>query len=153
MPLGNSLRPLMAFVMVLSYSRHTFCKFYYSEVMANVVRGHVDAFIAFGGVPRVALYDNMKTIVLERRRDAIRFHPTALALATHYRFEPRPVAVARGNEKGRVERTIQYVRSSFFAARTFTDIDDLNAQARAWCEGEAADRPCPGDRTRTVREV
>jgi hypothetical protein len=37
--------------------------------------------------------------VLERQGDAIRFHPTVLALAAHYRFEPRPVAVARGNEK------------------------------------------------------
>ena len=44
-------------------------------------------------------YDNMKSVVLERRGDAIRFHPTLLELAAHYRFEPRPVAPARGNEK------------------------------------------------------
>ena len=48
------------------------------------------------------------------------------------------MAVARGNEKGRVERAIRYVRDTFFAARTFTDLDDLNAQARPWCEGAAA---------------
>ena len=46
------------------------------------------------------------------------------------RFEPRPVAVARGNEKGRVERAIRYVGENFFAAHTFTDLADLNAQAR-----------------------
>ena len=73
--------------------------------------------------------------------------PTLLAFAGHYRFEPRPVAVARGNEKGRVERAIRYVRDSFFAARTFTDLDDLNAQAEAWCEGPAADRRWPEDRS------
>jgi transposase len=50
------------------------------------------------------------------------------------------VAVARGNEKGRVERAIRYARDSFFAARAFGDIDDLNAQALAWCGGLAADR-------------
>ena len=56
-------------------------------------------------------------------------------------------------EKGRVERTIRYVRDAFFAARTFRDLDDLNAQADAWCQGAAADRLCPEDRARTVRTV
>ena len=74
-----------------------------------------------------------------------------MALAAHYRFEPRPVAVARGNEKGRVERAIRYVRGAFFAARTWQDLDDLNTQADAWCQGQAADRPCPEDRTLAVR--
>ncbi len=105
------------------------------------------------GCPRVLLYDNLKSAVLERQGDAIRFHPTLLALAAHYRFEPRPVAVARGNEKGRVERAIRYVRDAFFAARTWRDLDDLNAQATAWCLGQAADRPCPEERTLTVREA
>ena len=76
----------------------------------------------------------------------MRFHPTLLELAKHYRFEPRPVAPARGNEKGRVERAIRYARVSFFAAREWTDLDDLNAQARAWCVGMAAERPGTQDR-------
>jgi hypothetical protein len=91
--------------------------------------------------------------VLERRGDAIRFHPSLLSFAGHYRFEPRPVAVARGNEKGRVERAIGYIRAAFFAARRFTDLDGLNAQADDWCRGLAADRRCPGEPERSVREV
>jgi hypothetical protein len=91
--------------------------------------------------------------VLERRGEAIRFHPALLGFAGQYRYEPRPVAVARGNEKGRVERAKRYVRDSFFAARAFTDLDDLNAQAEAWCSGLAADRRCPEDPNRSVREV
>ena len=43
------------------------------------------------------------------------------------------------------------MRERFFAARRFTDLADLNAQALAWCEGEAAERPCPEDRQRSVR--
>jgi len=121
--------------------------------MENFLRGHVAAFEAFGGVARVLLYDNLKSAVLERQGEAIRFHPTLLALASHYRFEPRPVAVARGNEKGRVERAIRYIRDHFFAARSFQDLADLNAQADAWCLGPAADRPCPEDRSRKVGEV
>src|SRR6202522_1526207 len=151
--IGRARRPLMAFVMVLSHSRQIFLRFYLDARMENFLRGHVGAFTAWNGVPRVLLYDNLKSAVLERRGDAIRFHPTLLGFAGHYRYEPRPVAVARGNEKGRVERAIRYVRDAFFAARTFTDLDDLNAQAEAWCKGLAADRRCPEDLKRSVREV
>ena len=100
----------MAFVMVLSHSRQIFLRFFLDARMENFLRGHVAAFTAWSGVPRVLLYDNLKSVVLERRGDAIRFHPTLLGFAGHYRYEPRPVAVARGNEKGRVERAIRYVR-------------------------------------------
>ncbi|MCG5079048.1 hypothetical protein [Paraburkholderia tagetis] len=62
-------------------------------------------------------------------------------------------ARAHNNEKGRVERAIRFVRSSFFAARKFTDIDDLNAQAAQWCATVAADRPCPDEPDITVREA
>jgi hypothetical protein len=63
------------------------------------------------------------------------------------------VAPARGNEKGRVERSIRYIRDSFFAARPFSDLADLNAQARAWCEGQAADRRWPQDHRMSVRQA
>ncbi len=138
----------MAFVMVLSYSRHLFLRFYLGASMSYFIRGHVEAFSYFNAVPRVLLYDNLKSAVLERAGDAIRFNPTLLELAAHYRFEPRPVAVARGNEKGRVERAIRFARDAFFAAREFRDLDELNAQALTWCEGAAAERPCPEDRRR-----
>lgn len=151
--IGRAKRPLMAFVMVLSFSRQLFVRFYLNQRMDNFLRGHVAAFAAFQGVPRVALYDNLRSAVLERRGQAIRFHPTLLDLSAHYRFEPRPVAPARGNEKGRVERAIRYVRENFFAGRTWFDIDDLNHQVTAWCNGPSALRPCPEDTARTVAEV
>jgi transposase len=151
--IGRALRPLMAFVMVLAYSRQLFLRFYLGASMAYFIRGHVEAFGWFQSVPRVLLYDNLRSAVLERRDEAIRFHPTLLELAAHYRFQPRPVAVARGNEKGRIERAIRYARDAFFAARSFRDLEDLNAQALTWCAGAAADRPCPEDRSRRVREV
>jgi transposase len=151
--IGKAKRPLMAFVMVLSFSRKIFLQFYLNQRMANFLRGHEAAFQAWGGVPRVLLFDNLKSAVLERKGDAIRFNPILLEFAAHYRFEPRPVAVARGNEKGRVERAIRYVRDNFFAARTWTDLEDLNHQATCWCDEIAADRPCPEDTLLTVRKV
>ena len=142
----------MAFVMVLSHSRMIFLRFFLDARMDSFLRGHVEAFAALG-LARVLLYDNLKRAVLERQGDAIRFNPTLLALAGHYRFEPRPVAVARGNEKGRVERAIRYIRDSFFAGREFTGLDDLNAQARAWCLGTAANRRWPQDSALSVRQA
>jgi len=143
----------MAFVMVLSHSRAIHLRFFHDARMPAFLAGHLGAFEAFGGVPRVLLYDNLKSAVLERRDAAIRFHPALLALAAHYRFEPRPVAPARGNEKGRVERAIRYVRNAFFAARRFTDLAELNAQADAWCAGPAAERPCPEDLSLSVAQA
>jgi len=150
---GRASRQLMAFVMVLSFSRMVFVRFYLNATMPSFLHGHVSAFDFWGGVPRVLLYDNLKSAVLERKGDAIRFHPTLLELSGHYRYEPRPVAVARGNEKGRVERAIRYLRSSFFAARDYANLDDLNRQAREWCETTAAERRCPEDEALSVAEA
>lgn len=151
--IGRARRPLMGFVMVLSWSRQIFLRFFLGAHMENFLRGHVDAFSAWGGAPRILLYDNLKSAVLERRGQAIRFNPTLLGFAGFYHYEPRPVAVARGNEKGRVERAIRYIRDSFFAGRAFKDLDDLNAQAHDWMAGTAAERRCPEDTTLTVREA
>jgi transposase len=101
MDIGRARRPLMAFVMVLSYSRHLFLRFYLNAAMGSFLHGHVAAFTFFNAVPRTLLYDNLRSAVLERIGDAIRFHPTLLELAAWYHFQPRPVAVARGNEKAR----------------------------------------------------
>jgi len=151
--IGRAERRLMAFVMVLSYSRRIFLRFYLDAQMSNFLRGHIAAFEAWQGVPRELWYDNLKSVVQERQGDAIRFNPRIVEFAGHYRYLARPVAVARGNEKGRVERAIRYARDSFFAARAWKDIDDLNAQAEAWCNGIAADRPWPDDRSISVREA
>jgi len=151
--IGKATRPLMAFVMVLSYSRHLFLRFYLNGAMNNFLRGHVEAFTAWGAVPRVVLYDNLKSAVLERRAEAIRFHPTLLELAAHYRFQPRRWQSRAGTKKGAWNERYVLLRDRFFAARQFKDIRDLNAQATTWCLEEAALRGCPEDRDRSVRAV
>ncbi len=91
--------------------------------------------------------------MLERAGTAIRFHPRLLELAGHYHFAPRPCTPGRGNEKGKVERQILYLRQAFFAARTFVDVDDLNAQFCRWRDAIAHQRLHPEHRDRTVAEV
>ena len=147
---GRASRAVSAFVMVLSWSRMPFVRFYLDQRLGSFLHGHAEAFEALGGVPRRVLYDNLKTAVLERRGDAIRFQPTLLEFASHHGYEPRPVAPYRGNEKGRVERTIRYLRSSFWPALQWDDLAELNDKAARWCAEVAGTRKCPGDYTMTV---
>lgn len=151
--IGQAEHRLLAFVVVLSWSRRIFVKFYLGDDTANFLRGHVEAFAHFGCLPRELLYDNLKTAVIERVDNAIRFNTEMLKLAAYYNFAPKPVPVARPTSKGRVERAIQYVRTSFFAAREFSDLADLNRQALAWCEEEASSRRCLSERQLSVAEA
>lgn len=151
--IGRALRRLSCFVIALSYSRGLDFSFFFDQGLENLLRAHVDAFNAFEGCPRVILYDNMKQVVLQRRGDDVHFHPRLLELAAHYHFTPRPCAPGRGNEKGRVERAIQYIRSSFFAARPFTTLEDFNRQAHQWRDQVAYQRRWPDDDSRIVEDV
>lgn len=140
---GSAQRNLSCFVLVLSWSRGMYARFMLDQTLESFMRGHISAFEALGGVPRTILYDNLKSVVLERDGDAIRFHPRLLELAGHYHFVPKPCAPYRGNEKGKVERTIRYLRDSFFAARSFRSLHDLNAQLAKWIEEVAHARRVP----------
>jgi len=151
--IGHGVRPLSGFVMVLSYSRALFALFTLDQTLESFLRGHVDAFDAFHGIARTLVYDTLRCAVLERQGNAIRFHPRLLELAGHYHFAPRPCTPGRGNEKGKIERQIHYLRQAFFAARTFVDVDDLNAQFRRWRDEIAHQRPHPEQRDQTVAEV
>ncbi len=151
--MGRARRRLSGFVLTLSYSRALWLEFFFDQSLENFLLGHVHAFHDWGGAPRSLETDNLRSVVLERRGDAIHFHPRYLELSAHYHFATRPCRPARGNEKGRVERAIQYVRSSFFAARPFTTLEDFNRQALAWRDQIAHQRPWPGDDARTVAQV
>jgi transposase len=151
--IGRGVRPLSGFVMVLSYSRAIFALFTVDQTLESFLRGHVEAFAAFQGVARTLVYDNLRSAVLERAGTAIRFHPRLLELAGHYHFAPRPCTPGRANEKGKVERQIQYLRQAFFAARTFVDVADLNAQFGRWRDEVAHRRVHPEQRDRTVADV
>jgi len=150
---GGARRRLSCFVLTLSYSRALALEFFFDQRLENFLRGHVRAFEALGGVARTLLYDNLRSAVLERRGDAVHLHPRLVELCAHYHFAARPVAVGRGCEKGRVERSIRYIRESFFAARPFTTLEAFNRQAHRWRDEIAHRRRWPGGDGRTVAEV
>jgi transposase len=152
--IGRARRVLSCFVLVLAWSRAVYARFALDQTLESFLRGHVEAFAALGGAPRTILYDNLKSVVLDRVGDHIRFHARLLELAGHYHFAPQPCAPYRGNEKGKVERMIQYLRHSFFAARRFSGLDDLNGQLARWIVDVAHTRPLPGGlRDRLVRDA
>jgi len=150
---GRAKRALSCFVMTLSYSRALYLEFFFDQTMENFLRGHVHAFEFWSGQPRVILYDNLKSAVLERRGNQILFHPRLIELSAHYHFAPRPCQVRAGNQKGRVERAIRYVRDSFWAGRTFTTLAECNRQALLWRDQVAHQRRWPGGDHRTVAEA
>jgi len=151
--IGRAKRTLSCFVMTLSWSRALYLEFFFDQTMESFLRGHVNAFRSFNGAARVALYDNLKSAVLERHGSQIHFNPRLLELAAHYHFVPRPCQVRAGNQKGRVERAIRYVCDSFWAARTFTTLEECNRQALKWRDEVAHQRPWPDDRNRTVAQA
>jgi transposase len=150
---GRAERALSCFVLTLSWSRALWFEFSLDQTLESFLRGHVHAFDDFGGTPRDILHDNLTSAVLERRGELARLHPRYLELAGHYHFGPKPCRLGRGSDKGRVERTIHYIRHSFFPARRFVDVADLNAQAIEWRDAVAHARPWPGGDNRTVAEV
>lgn len=152
-PVGRARRRLSCFLITLSYSRALYLEFFFDQAMENFLRGHVRAFTAWSGLPRIVLYDNLKSVVLERRGQQILFNPRLLDLSAHYHFAPRPCQVRAGNQKGRVERAVRYVRESFWAGRTFTTLEELNRQALLWRDQVAHQRPWPDDDSRTVEQA
>src|SRR5258708_1669874 len=108
---------LSVFVATLGWSRAAYVEFVTDERVERLIEAHENAFFAFGGVPREVLYDNMRTVVLERHgygRGRHRFHPGFLDFARHCGFRPRLCAPYRAQTKGKVERFIRYLRYSFY---------------------------------------
>jgi len=150
---GRARRKLSCFVITLSYSRALYLEFFFDQKLESFLSAHVNAFESWQGLPRTLLYDNLKSLVLERRGDNIHFHPGFVELQTHYHFAALPCQVRAANQKGRVERAIRYIRESFFAARPFTTLADFNKQALIWRDTVANVRKHPDDASHSVADA
>jgi transposase len=129
--IGKVRRKLSAFVMVLGHSRFMYVEFTLSQCLEDFLQCHINAFRAFGGVPAQILYDNLKQVVLARFGADIRFNPTFMEFAGVFGFKPVPCNVARGNEKGKVENGIYFLRISFLPGRELL-WPDINKDVHTW---------------------
>lgn len=143
-------RPLWLFVIVLSWSRAMWGELVYDLTAPSVARSLVRAASAFGGVTRQWLFDNPKSVVLERTADAARFHPLLVELSGHYRVQVRLCAPRKAWEKGGVERAIRFLRDRFLAGRQIHSVEQGNRELRAFIDEIAHPRAHPTLAQRTV---
>jgi transposase len=128
-------RIVWLFSLVLGHSRMMWARFVARQDLQTVLRCHIAAFEALGGVPEQILYDRMRTAVIGEADDqGIAYNQKLLAMANHYGYLPKACRPYRAKTKGKVERPFRYVRDDFFLARTFRNLDDLNQQFRQWLD-------------------
>jgi len=134
-------RVVWLFSMVLGFSRLIWAQFVIHQDLQSVLCCHVAALSAIGGAPREILYDRMKTAVIGEDADGLVIYNRGLLdLARHFGLHPRACRPYRAKTKGKVERPFRYIREDFFLARSFLDLDDLNAQLRHWLQTVANPR-------------
>lgn len=125
-------RKLYLFVMVLSWSRALYARFTFDQKTDSFLRLHEQAFSFFKGIPKEILYDNLKSVVLERFKDKIKFNPQLVEFSGFYGYEPKACKPYSGNQKGRVERAIRYIREDFAVVTAFNDLTTLNNKLSVW---------------------
>lgn len=134
-PIAGRKRKAWLFVMVLGCSRHMFCKVVFDQTTDTWLRLHVEAFTFFGGVPRVVVPDNLKAAVIRAAfgvDDVVAENRAYRELARHHGFVIDPTPPRSPEKKGKVERSVQYVRKAFVEPRDFLDVDDLNRRLAVW---------------------
>ena len=130
---GSTQRRLSFFVMVLCYSRMMYVEFCVSETMEHFLACQQNAFDFFGAVPAAIMVDNLKCAVINRLvGQAPVFNPRYLDFANHYGFKIRACGVGKGNEKGRVENAVGYVKKNFLAGLDIPDFHTVNPALRTW---------------------
>jgi transposase len=133
-------RIVWLFSFVLGFSRLIWARFVLHQDMQTVLRCHMAAFDAIGGIPNEILYDRMKTAVIGETGGSIVYNRALIDFARHYGFQPKACRPYRAKTKGKVERPFRYIREDFFLARRFRNLDDLNAQLRHWLDTVANPR-------------
>lgn len=134
---------LLAFVATLGFSRATYVRFSDSELFADWRDGLLAAFDYFGGVPREVLFDNTKTVIIERDGygpGLHRWHAGMLEFARDCGFQLRVCRPYRARTKGKVERFNGYLKGSFLVPLAATlragglqlDMDTANREVLRW---------------------
>jgi hypothetical protein len=118
----------------LKYSRFVAVTLVDDERVETIVRNLARHFVAFGGLPLMAVFDRPKTIVKKggKGRDVEQYNATFAQAIVDLGVGVEMCAPRSGNQKGTVERLVGWVKSSFFKHRKFQDQVDLEAQLAAW---------------------
>jgi len=147
---GSTTRRLSFFIMVLCHSRMMYLEFTVSQTMEHFLGCHLNAFHFFGAVPGKIMVDNLKSAVLKRTVGcAPVFNPKYLDFANYYGFSIVACNVRKGNEKGRVENAVGYVKKNLLNGLDIPDFCVMESVAKTWVDtianvrthGETDNRP------------
>ena len=131
---GTTKRKLYALAVIESHSRMLYVFFTHSQKQEVLHQGLINAFAYFGGTPKELIVDNMLTAVTERAGSVIRFNDDFLEFVIRFNINPIACNVRAPHEKGKIEASIKYLRNNFFPARKFTDLENVQVQAREWLD-------------------
>lgn len=132
---NGEYKKLYCFLMILGYSRMRYIEFVTDMSTTTLIKCHINAFRYFGGYPEEILYDNMKQVVVKRlmKQSESELNKQFEDFAGFYGYKPVLCRPYRGQTKGKVERTVRYVRENFMVGIKYSSLADLNSQAHAWC--------------------
>lgn len=129
-------KKLYCFLIILGFSRMRYIEFVTDMSTTTLIRCHINAFRYFGGYPEEIVYDNMKQVVVKRllkQKDST-MNSQFEDFAGFYGFSPILCRPYRGQTKGKVERTVSFVRDNLMTGIKYDSLDDLNRQALFWCD-------------------
>jgi transposase len=131
---AGTTHKVFGFLAILSYSRMRFACFTKRADAPSLIRALMGAFTYFGGLPKAVLTDRMKSVLLRVEDGTAQWHAGFSDFVASLGITPRVCKPYTPQTKGKVERTVGLLKSSFWAGVCFSDLDDLNAQALAWCD-------------------
>jgi transposase len=134
LPYGDTRRKLYALAVIEAYSRMLYVEFTHSQNQTALHQCILNAFVFFGGTAEEIIVDNMLTAVIERQGSLIRFNDAFLRFLIPFKVAPIACNPAAPHEKGKIENAIKYLRHNFWPLRAFTDLADVNRQARTWLD-------------------
>jgi transposase len=129
---GNTKRKLYALAVLEAHSRMLYVEFTHSQKQYALHQALLNAFLFFNGTPNEIVVDNMLTAVIERQGGLVRFNDAFLDFLRIFKITPVACNPGAPHEKGKVESAIKYIRRNFWPLRSFTDLDDVQSQARQW---------------------
>ena len=129
---GKTNRRLYALAVIEAHSRMIYVEFTHSQKQEVLHQCLINAFEYFQGSPQEIVVDNMVTAVTERKGHLIRFNENFLDFLRHFSIVPKACNVRAPYEKGKVEKTVHYIRKNFWPLRRFTSLTDIQTQAIKW---------------------
>ena len=139
-PATGRRRRVWAFSMVLPYSRHLFIRPAVSMTQRAWTEAHVAAFEFFGGAPRRLVPDNLKAGVCKPDLYDPKINRAYAELARHYGCLVDPARAYHPRDKASIEAHQRYLRSSFFAGRSWASLAAMTEDAARWCTEVAGQR-------------